>query len=61
MVTPSQILLNSWRYMFASYILWRLVVKKEMKILQFFNIYRLRQTAEGMIELAVRHPLSSSN
>jgi hypothetical protein len=28
--------------MFASYILWRLVLKKEMKILQFFNIYRPR-------------------
>jgi hypothetical protein len=56
MVTPSQILLNAWRYLFASYILWRLVLKKEMKILQFFNIYRSRQIAEGMIELAVRHP-----
>jgi hypothetical protein len=61
MVTPSQILTNSWRYLFASYILWRLVLKKEMKILQFFNIYRPRQTAEGMIELVVRHLLSSSN
>jgi len=34
MVTPSQILLNTWRYLFASYILWRLVLEKEMKILQ---------------------------
>jgi hypothetical protein len=61
MVTPSQILQNAWRYLFASYILWRLVLKMEMKILQFFNIYRPRQTLEGMIELAVQHPLSSSN
>jgi hypothetical protein len=61
MVTPSQILPNAWRYLFASYILWRLVLKKEIKILQFFNIYQSRQTAEGMIELAIRHPLSSSN
>jgi hypothetical protein len=38
MVTPSQIMPNAWRYLFASYILWRLVLKKEMKILQFFNI-----------------------
>jgi hypothetical protein len=27
-----------------------------MKILQFLNIYRPRQTSEGMIELCVRHP-----
>jgi hypothetical protein len=46
---------NAWRYLFASYILWSLVLKKEMKILQFFNIYRPRQTSEGMIELAIRH------
>lgn len=56
MVAPSQIMPNAWRYLFASYILWRLVLKKEMGILQFFNIYRPRQTAEGMIELCVHHP-----
>jgi hypothetical protein len=56
MVAPSQIMPNAWRYLFASYILWRLVLKKEMKILQFFSIYRPRQTSEGMIELCVRHP-----
>jgi hypothetical protein len=33
MVAPSQIMPNAWRYLFASYILWRLVLKKEMKIL----------------------------
>jgi len=49
MVAPSQIMPNAWRYLFASYILWRLVLKKEMKILQFFSIYRPRQTSEGMI------------
>lgn len=56
MVALSQIMPNAWRYLFASYILWRLVLKKEMKIQQFFNIYRPRQTSEGMIELCVRHP-----
>jgi hypothetical protein len=56
MVAPSQIMPNAWRCLFASYILWRLVLKKEMKILQFLNIYRPRQTLEGMIELSVRHP-----
>jgi hypothetical protein len=56
MVAPSQIMPNAWRYLFSSNILWRLILKKEMKILQFFNIYRPRQTSEGMIELCVRHP-----
>jgi hypothetical protein len=56
MVTPSQIMPNTWRYLFASYIIWTLVLKKGMKILQFLNIYRPRQTSEGMIELYVRHP-----
>jgi len=56
MVAPSQIMPNAWKYLFASYILWRLVLKKEMKILQFLNIYRPRQTSEGLIELSVRHP-----
>jgi hypothetical protein len=56
MVAPSQIMPNACRYLFASYILWRLVLKKEMKILQFLNICRPRQTSEGMIELFVRHP-----
>lgn len=61
MVAPSQIMPNAWRYLFASYIFWRLVPKKEMKILQFFNIYRPRQTSEGMIELCVRHPSGRCN
>jgi len=55
MVAPSQIMPNAWRYLFASYILWRLVLKKEMKIFQFFHIYRPRQTPEGMIKFSVRH------
>jgi hypothetical protein len=56
MVASSQIMPNAWRYLFASYVLWRLVLKKEMKIIQFLNIYRPRQTSEGMIELCVCHP-----
>jgi hypothetical protein len=55
-VAPSQIMPNASRYLFTSYVLWRLVLKKEMKILQFLNIYRPRQTSKGMIELCVRHP-----
>jgi hypothetical protein len=56
MVAPSQIMPNAWRYLFASYILWRTVLEKEMNILQFFNIYRPRQKSDRIIELTVRHP-----
>jgi hypothetical protein len=56
MVAPSQIMPNAWRYLFASYILWRTVLDREMNILQFFNIYRPRQTSNELIELTVRHP-----
>jgi hypothetical protein len=57
MVALSQIMPNTLRYLFASYILWRTVLDKEMNILQFFNIYRSRQKSEGANELTVRHPL----
>jgi hypothetical protein len=56
MVTLSQIMPNAWRYLFASYILWKMVLKKEMSINQFFNIYCRRQKQDDTVELAVRHP-----
>jgi hypothetical protein len=42
-------------YLFASYILWKTVLGNKMNILQLFNIYRLRQKPDIMIELAIRH------
>jgi hypothetical protein len=56
MVTPSQIIPDAWRYLFASYILWKMVLRKEMGVNQFFNIYHQRQKPDGTVELAVRHP-----
>jgi len=38
-VAPSQIFPNSWRYLFASFILWRSVVGTRMSIPQFLNVY----------------------
>jgi hypothetical protein len=39
MVAPSQIIPDAWRYLFASYILWKTVLRSEMSIGKFFNIY----------------------
>jgi hypothetical protein len=38
-VSPSQIAPNAWRYLFASFILWRTVLEAWMTIPEFFNIY----------------------
>jgi hypothetical protein len=56
MVASSQVIPNAWRYLFASYILWKTVLRSEMSIRQFFNIYRPRQNSDGTVELTVRHP-----
>jgi hypothetical protein len=45
MVAPSQIMPNAWRYLFASNILWKTVLRSEM-----------RQKSDGTVELSVRHP-----
>jgi hypothetical protein len=42
MVAPSQIMPNAWKYLFASLILWKIVLRLEMNIGQFFNIYSPR-------------------
>jgi hypothetical protein len=39
-VAPSQLFPNSWRYLFASFILWKTVVRSRMSIPQFLNVYR---------------------
>jgi hypothetical protein len=38
-VSSSQIAPNAWRYLFASFILWRTVLEAWMTIPEFFNIY----------------------
>jgi hypothetical protein len=57
MVGSSQVIPNAWRYLFASYILWKTMLRSEMSIRQFFNIYRPRKNLDDTVELTVRHPL----
>jgi hypothetical protein len=53
-VAPSQIFPNSWRYLFASFILWRTVIGSQMSIPQFMNVYRPGMDAEGVVKLWTR-------
>jgi hypothetical protein len=53
-VSPSQIAPNAWRYLFASFILWRTVLKARMTIPEFFNVYRVNYKREGVVEFTVR-------
>jgi hypothetical protein len=43
-VAPSQIRPNGWRYFFASYLLWPIILgNHRMSIREFFSIYRVQQ------------------
>jgi hypothetical protein len=53
-VSPSQIAPNAWRYLFASFILWRTVLEARMTIPEFFNVYRVNYKREGVVEFTVR-------
>jgi hypothetical protein len=53
-VSPSQIAPNAWRYLFASFILWRTVLEAQMTIPEFFNIYRVNYKREGVVEFTIR-------
>jgi hypothetical protein len=53
-VSPSQIVPNAWRYLFASFILWRTVLEARMTIPEFFNVYRVNYKREGVVEFTVR-------
>jgi hypothetical protein len=53
-VAPSQIFPNSWRYLFASFILWRSVVGTRMLVPQFLNVYRPTMDSEGVVKLRTR-------
>jgi hypothetical protein len=53
-VSPSQIAPNAWRYLFASFILWRTVLEAQMMIPEFFNIYRVNYKMEVVVEFTVR-------
>jgi hypothetical protein len=51
-VAPGQIAPNGWRYVVASSILWRQVLRTEMDAAQLFSIYR-PSTKDGAVELRV--------
>jgi hypothetical protein len=53
-VAPSQIFPNSWRYLFASFILWRTVIGTRMSVPQFLNVYRPTMDSEGVVKLRTR-------
>jgi hypothetical protein len=53
-VAPSQIFPNSWRYLFASFILWRTMIGSRMSIPQFMNVYRPAMDSEGVVKLRTR-------
>jgi hypothetical protein len=53
-VAPSQIFPNSWRYLFASFILWRTVIGTRMLVPQFMNVYRPAMDSEGVVKLWTR-------
>jgi hypothetical protein len=53
-LAPTQIVPNRWRYVFASFIIWRTVLRAWMTIPEFFNIYRLFAQCDGMVAFQVR-------
>jgi hypothetical protein len=53
-VAPSQIKPNGWRYLFASFVLWRTNLQKRMSVAEFLTIYRAGFRRDGTIEFTVR-------
>jgi hypothetical protein len=53
-VAPSQIKPNGWRYLFASFILWRIKLQKRMSVAEFLTIYRAGFRRDGTVEFTVR-------
>jgi hypothetical protein len=54
-VSLSQLTLNAWRYLLASFILWRTVLGARMTIPEFFNIYQAAYKRKGVVEFTVRN------
>lgn len=53
-VALSQIKLNGWTYLFASFVLWRTKLQKRMTINEFLTIYRAGFRRDGTVEFTVR-------
>jgi hypothetical protein len=57
-VTPFQIKLNGWRYLFASFIIWRTKLQKRMSIAEFLTIYHVAFQRDSTVEFTVRKKLT---
>jgi hypothetical protein len=53
-VAPSQIKPNGWRYLFASFIVWRTELQKRMFVTKFLTIYHVSFQRDGTVEFTVR-------
>jgi hypothetical protein len=53
-VAPSQIKPNGWRYLFASFVLWRIKLQKRMFVAEFLTVYRAGFRRDGTVEFTVR-------
>jgi hypothetical protein len=53
-VDPSQIKPNGWRYLFASFVLWRIKLQKRMFVAEFLTVYRAGFRRDGTVEFTVR-------
>jgi hypothetical protein len=53
-VAPSQIKPNGWRYLFASFVLWRIKLQKRMSVAEFLTVYRAGFRRDGTVEFTVR-------
>jgi hypothetical protein len=53
-VAPSQVKPNGWRYLFASFVLWRTKLQKKMSIAEFLTIYWAGFWRDSTVEFTVR-------
>jgi hypothetical protein len=53
-VAPSQVKPNRWRYLFASFVLWKIKLQKRMSVAEFLTIYRAGFRRNSTVEFTVR-------
>jgi hypothetical protein len=53
-VAPSQVKPNGWRYLFASFVLWKIKLQKRMSVAEFLTIYKAGFRRDGMVEFTIR-------
>jgi hypothetical protein len=57
-VAPSQVKLNRWRYLFVSFILWKIKLQKRMSVAEFLTIHRAGFRRDDMVDFIVSKKLS---